>query len=162
MEKKEQGIPVLVNLASLASYEGVADDPVQVITTGRLIPQKGALLLRYRENLEDEATGEMTESEIQLLMNRNQVTMHRSGPFSNIMMFQRNKRYETTFRTPYGDLPMAVQTREVRCDLGEENGAVHLKYEISMQGAYASTNELHLEYQAQEDPETLKGEEETR
>jgi len=150
MERKKEGIPVLVNMASMASYDGMTDDPIQVITTGTLFPKKEYLLLRYTENQEDEATGEVMESEIHLVMKKNQVTMNRMGQFANTMLFQPNRRYETVFRTPYGDLPMAVQTREVRCNLGEENGNVHLKYEISMQGAYASTNELHLEYRVNE------------
>ena len=149
MEKKEQGIPVLVNLASLASYEGVADDPVQVITTGRLIPQKGALLLRYRENLEDEATGEMTESEIQLVLKKDQVTMHRMGRFPTPCCSSGTSGMKPPSAHPFGDLPMAVFSRDVWCEVGEQTGKVHLKYELSMQGAYASTNELHLEYWAQ-------------
>ena len=149
MQKKEQGIPVVINLASLASYDGVHEDPMQMMTTGILIPQEKSSLLKYTESQEDEVTGEVMESEIQLVMAKDQVTMHRMGEFSNTMLFQRNKRYETTFHTPFGDLPMAVFSRDVWCEVGEQTGKVHLKYELSMQGAYASTNELHLEYWAQ-------------
>ena len=142
--KKE--IPVVINLASLVSYDGVTDDPMQVITTGTLIPREQGSLLRYIESQEDEATGQVMESEIQLLLNRDQVTMNRMGEFVNTMMFKPNKRFETVLKTPYGDLPMAVYSRQVQCDLGENCGKVHLKYELSMQGSYTSTNEMHLEY----------------
>ena len=103
MERKEEGIPVLVNMASMASYDGMTDDPIQVITTGTLFPKKEYLLLRYIENQEDETTGEVMESEIHLVMKKNQVTMNRMGQFANTMLFQPNRRYETVFRTPYGD-----------------------------------------------------------
>ena len=132
--KEKKGIPVVINLASLVSYDGMTDDPMQVLTTGTLIPQGNASLLRYTESQEDEATG--------------QVTMNRMGEFANTMLFMPNKRFETVLKTPFGELPMAVYSRDVRCDLGEDSGKVHLKYELSMQGAYASTNELHLEYWA--------------
>ena len=148
MEEKKDGIPVTINLAALASYDGVADDPMQVMTTGMLFSQDGFSLLRYQERQEDEASGQIVESEIQLVLKKDQVTMNRMGEFSNTMLFQRNKRFETTFHTPYGDLPMAVYARDVRCDVEDGSGKVHLKYELSMQGAYASTNELHLEFWA--------------
>ena len=43
-------------------------------------------------------------------------------------------------------MDMAVFARGVRCDIGEKKGSVHLKYQLDIQGAYASMNELHLEY----------------
>ena len=147
-EANRQGIPVVINLASLASYDGITDDPMQVMTTGTLFPQEGFSLLKYQERQEDEATGEVMESEIQLMLKKDQVTMNRMGAFSNTMMFKPNKRFETTFQTPFGELPMAIYSRDVKCDIGNRQGKVHLKYELSMQGAYASTNELHLEYWA--------------
>ena len=153
MEENRHEIPVLINLASMASYDGMTEDPLQMMTTGVLVPGKDSLLLRYVENQEDESTGEVMVSEIQLELRKDQVMMNRMGEFSTTMLFRRNKRYETTMRTPYGDLPMAVFSRDVRCELGKENGKVHLRYELSMQGAYASTNELHLEYWAQRQDE---------
>ena len=43
-------------------------------------------------------------------------------------------------------MDMAVFSRGVRCDIGDRKGSVHLKYQLDIQGAYASSNELHLEY----------------
>ena len=149
MEEKRE-IPVMVNLASLVSYEGTADDPLQLVTMGRLTPWKDTLQLQYLESMTDEVTGEVQESEIQLLLKKDQVTMNRMGDYQNTMLFKRNKRYETVYRTPFGEIPMAVHTRDIRCELGEKAGKVYLKYELSMQGAYASTNELSLEYWAQQ------------
>ena len=146
MEEKTEGIPVVINLASLASYEGITDDPIQVVTTGTLFHKGNAKHLRYTESMEDEETGQVTESEILLVLKKDQVMMNRMGDYINTMLFQRNKHYETTYHTPFGDLPMAVYARDVRCDLGDKGGKVHLKYDLSMQGSYASTNELHLEY----------------
>ena len=149
MKANEQGIPVLINLASVASYEGMTDEPMQVITTGVLYQRENCYQLQYRENQEDEQDGSVMESEICLVLKKDQVTMNRMGEYSNTMLFQKNKRFETDYRTPFGNLPMAVYARNVQCELGSRKGKVHLVYELSMQGSYASTNELHLEYWAQ-------------
>ena len=148
MDGKKRGIPVMINLAALASYDGVADDPMQVLTRGTLFQKGKSQTLRYLESQEDESTGEVTEAEIELELQKDQVMMSRTGEYASMMMFQRNRRYETTYHTPYGDLPMSVYARDVQCDLQRGSGKVHLKYELSMQGNYASTNELHLEYWA--------------
>ena len=146
METEVKEIPVLINLASLASYNGMTDDPIQVLTSGVRIPQETFYLLQYTETQEDESTGEVVESQIQLALKKDQVTMNRLGDFNNSMLFKKNRRFETTYHTPYGDMPMAIHTHDLRCEMGLETGKVHLKYELSMQGAYTSTNELHLEY----------------
>ena len=149
MKKKE--IPVLIDLAAIASYEGIQDDPIQMMTTGTLShPEEDLYLLHYRESQPDEETGALQEFDVQLILKRDQVTMNRSGVFSNTMMFRKNHRYEGAYHTPYGDLSLAMLPREVRCELGEDAGRVHLKYELSMQGNYASSNELRLEYRIRE------------
>ena len=150
MNEHGHGIPVIVNLAALASYDGVNDDPIQMLISGELFPGKSATTLHYIENLENEETGEITKSEIQLILAKDQVTMNRSGHYSNTMLFIKNRRYETTYHTPYGSLPMVVIPREVSCDINSKTGKVHLRYELIMQGKYASTNELHLEYWSKE------------
>ena len=45
-------------------------------------------------------------------------------------------------------MDMAVSSRDVSSVIGPGKGSVHLKYEIEFQGAYASSNEIHLEYSA--------------
>ena len=57
MEESKQGIPVLINLASMVSYHGTQQDPLQVVTTGKLYLQGKQSLLRYKESVEDEETG---------------------------------------------------------------------------------------------------------
>ena len=74
--------------------------------------------------------------------------MMRTGDCSNTMVFVKGQRFEGTYRTPYGNMDMAVFSGVVTCDAGERSGSVHLKYQLDIGGAYASTNELHLEYNA--------------
>jgi hypothetical protein len=45
---------------------------------------------------------------------------------------------------------MGVYARDVDCRIGPDSGSIHLKYQLDLQGAYASTNELHLEYTAEQ------------
>ena len=139
--------PVLINLLAIAKYEGMPDYPIQFMTTGRLYEDQGnGAVLRYTESQQDEDSGEVNVSDIALHIRGREVTMTRTGDFSNTMLFSKNHRYEGVYHTPYGDISMAVFSRDVFCHIEPEQGAVHLKYQLDLQGRYASSHELHLEY----------------
>ena len=158
MENKQT--PVFINLLAIARYDHTPDYPIQFMTTGKLIYRnEDEAVLKYEERQQDEETGEITQADISLLLRKGRVTMERTGDYSNTMVFSKGQRYEGTYRTPYGDMDMAVFTREAKCRIGENDGALHLKYQLDIQGAYASSNELHLEYKTGK--EKPKGKEES-
>ena len=148
MENKQT--PVFINLLAIARYDQMPDYPIQFMTTGKLYyKNETEAMLQYVESQEDEETGEITKSDISLFLSNGKVTMERSGDFSNTMVFSRGKRFEGVYRTPYGEMDMAVFTKEAACRIGNRDGSLHLKYQLQIQGNYASTNELHLEYHAE-------------
>ena len=141
---------VLINLLSIARYEQTPDFPVQFMTKGTLSMCGGEkAILKYTESQQDEVTGEISTAVISLSLEKNRVTMTRTGDYSNTMVFVPEQRFEGIYRTPFGTMDMAVFSRGVHCSIGESKGSVHLKYQLDIQGAYASTNELHLEYSAE-------------
>ena len=48
---------------------------------------------------------------------------------------------------------MAVFTRKSDCRISQEDGSLHLTYQLHIQGNYTSTNELHLEYRTENNGE---------
>ena len=157
MEKDHRS--VLINLLAIARYDNMPDYPIQFMTVGKLYYRKpGEALLEYAESQQDEETGEITVSDISLLVKDGRVTMERRGDFSNTMVFAKGLRYEGVYETPYGSMDMALFTKEATCRIHPDHGAMHLKYQLHIQGNYASSNELHLEYHTdgQEHP-TEKG-----
>ena len=143
--------PVLINLLATARYDRMPEVPIQFITVGKLLyrsPEDAQI--QYVESQQDEETGEIMNSDIRLIFSGDKITIQRDGDFSNTMVFSNGKRFEGVYHTPYGELDMAVYTREAACQIGSGSGSVHLKYQPSIQGSYASTNELHLEYKADE------------
>lgn len=140
---------VLINLLAIARYDKTPDFPIQFMTKGKLkLSDDDPAVLEYTESQQDEETGEISTALVTLTLENNRVTMTRHGECSNTMVFVPDQRFEGIYSTPYGDMDMAVYSRRVRCDIGEKRGSVHLKYQLDIQGAYASSNELHLEYAA--------------
>lgn len=151
---EEQHTPVLINLLAIARYDQMPDFPIQFMTIGHLdYHSKDEAMLRYIENQQDEETGENIRSDILLSIRDGRVTMERKGDFFNTMVFSRGQRFEGVYHTPYGEMDMAVYTHAADWRIGENDGSLHLKYQLHIQGSYSSTNELHLEYRS-EAPET--------
>ena len=143
--------PVFINLLAIARYDHMPDYPIQFMTVGNLYySNPDNVMLQYVESQQDEETGEITESDILLSLCDGRITMERKGDFSNTMVFAKGQRFEGVYQTPYGEMDMAVYTREAVCRLGRSEGNIHLKYQLNIQGSYASTNELHLEYRTEQ------------
>ena len=145
----EQNTPVFINLLAIARYEQMPDYPIQFMTVGNLFyTNKDEAKLEYAESQQDEETGEILTSDISLSLRNGKITMERKGDFSNTMVFAKGQRFEGVYHTPYGEMDMAVFTKEAACKFGKTEGNIHLKYQLNIQGNYTSTNELHLEYKA--------------
>ena len=141
--------PVFINLLAIARYEQMPDYPIQFMTVGNLsYTNKDEAQLDYAESQQDEETGEILTSDISLSLRNGKITMERKGEFSNTMVFAKGQRFEGVYHTPYGEMDMAVFTKEAACKFGKTEGNIHLKYQLNIQGNYTSTNELHLEYKA--------------
>ena len=141
--------PVFINLLAIARYEQMPDYPIQFMTVGNLsYTNKDEAQLDYAESQQDEETGEILTSDISLSLRNGKITMERKGDFSNTMVFAKGQRFEGVYHTPYGEMDMAVFTKEAACKFGKTEGNIHLKYQLNIQGNYTSTNELHLEYKA--------------
>ena len=140
---------VLINLVSTAHYgEGMPDLPMQLMLKGEVTVDDRKTTIRYRETDKDEESGQVIHTDIQLTVEAQQVMMERKGPFSNTMVFAKGRRFEGIYVTPFGEMDMATYTHSVHCDVTPEKGTIRLKYQLDVQGGYASTNELRLEYVA--------------
>ena len=140
-------IPVLINLLALARYHQMPDYPIQLMVQGQLtFHDPDCFVLNYTECMEDEETGETRNASVSLTVEHGRMTMMRSAEALNTMVFARNQRFEGVYRTPYGEMNMAVDTREFSCKVTPQRGEIHLKYLLHFNGSYASTNELHLEF----------------
>lgn len=143
----DSNTPVFINLLAIARYDHMPEYPIQFMTVGNLRYRgQDDARLEYVESQQDEETGAIMKSDISLSLREGRITMERKGDFSNTMVFVKGQRFEGVYHTPYGEMDMAVYTREAACRFGKSEGNIHLKYQLDIQGNYTSTNELHLEY----------------
>ena len=147
-----QEIPVVIAIHTSSRDEsGAPDEKMRMLAHGVLIPQQdGAHLLRYTETITDEDSGATMSTEVRLKIEAARVLMHRKGTFSTTMVFSRGQRFEGTYRTPYGEMAMAVYTTRLVTALQADRGRIALEYQLDMNGGFSSMRKMTIEFGAEE------------
>ncbi len=153
MSMKDQGRRVLVTLLGGSKNEmGESEEPIRLMTTGELKKTPSGYILRYQESQTDESDGTVMTQDIVLMMQPGRVSMNRLGDFGTSMVFVKDRRFEGVYRTPYGDMDMALFATRVDMNLGEDKGSVQLEYQLDFAGGFASMHTMQLEYVASDKP----------
>ncbi|MBR6184648.1 MAG: DUF1934 domain-containing protein [Clostridia bacterium] len=139
MEKKQQ---VLLSVMGWTHEDDDPSDSVRLLTTGTMTGGKDAWRIDYTETQPDNESSDVT-----LLMDKGVVTMQRSGTFATSMVFEQGRRFEGSYRTPYGDLAMGVYPTHVKYQVEDGPvGEVDLTYQLDLQGQFAAMHELRIRF----------------
>ena len=153
MNSKEESCRVLVTLLGGSKNEmGENEEPIRLMTTGELKKTPNGCILRYQESQTDDSDGTVMTQDIVLMMQPGRVSMNRLGDFGTSMVFVKDRRFEGVYRTPYGDMDMALFATRVDVNLGEDRGNVYLEYQLDFAGGFASMHTMQLEYVASDKP----------
>lgn len=138
-----QNRKVLLSVTGIAQNVGTDDDAMHLVTTGLLSGGKDAWKLRYRETQPDS----QESHRVTLTMGDGAVTLQREGGFNTNMVFVQGRRFQGNYRTPHGELDMGVFPTHVRYAVDDEDqGEVTLKYQLDLQGQFASMRELLIRF----------------
>ncbi len=139
MKKKQQ---VLLSVMGWTHDDDEPSDSVRLLTTGTMSGQEDAWRIDYTETQPDDESHDVT-----LTMGKGVVTMQRTGPFGTSMVFEQGRRFEGSYRTPYGDLDMGVFATHVKYRVQEGPvGEVNLTYQLDLQGQFAAVHELRIRF----------------
>ena len=134
---------VLLSITGLSKTNGVPDDTIRMFTTGYLSGEGDNWKLRYSETSPDDVRD---KNHITLTMANGVVTMTNSLQKGADMIFARGSRFQGVYRTPYGNMDMAVFPSVVQYHIGRDSGEINLSYQLDFDGEYASDHELHILY----------------
>lgn len=153
MSLKDKSRHVLVTLLGAAKNErGEAEEPIRLMTTGELKNTPSGAILRYQESQTDDSDGSVMTQDIILMMQPGRVSMNRLGDFGTSMVFVKDRRFEGVYRTPYGEMDMALYATQVDVHLEEDRGSVYLEYQLDFAGGFVSMHTMKLEYVASDKP----------
>ena len=125
----------------------VEDDTVEFITEGKVYKKGSSTYIVYEETDMSGVEGVKTTLRID---GENGVRMKRVGNqilMDTVMDFQKGKRFNSIYDTPFGAFEMEVLTNKIINDIEPENctGNLFIDYEISLKGLSESRSLLNIE-----------------
>ncbi|MDR0886555.1 MAG: DUF1934 domain-containing protein [Clostridiales Family XIII bacterium] len=122
-----------------------SEDQLEFITEGRFFVKNGSLYLTYEES---ELSG-MVGCTTSLKITGDKIKMKRYGDelgTDTSIEFEKGARFNGTYSTPFGDIPMEVLTSSVDNNLTlEGNGRVDIDYMVSLKGLSENRTKLSIE-----------------
>jgi uncharacterized beta-barrel protein YwiB (DUF1934 family) len=143
-----KGIPILISLDAQTTADGRPEDGVRLITTGEMFENPGETLIRYEESLDEEEPPQ----KIELIIRKDVITLSRSGKYDANMVFQKGRRYESQYRTPYGNLDMALYCTRANVVRAGNGGEISLQYQLDLGGQYAAMHDMKLHWMRKKAP----------
>ena len=128
--------PVLLTIRGEQYFDDVDPDETKLMTDGEMEVTENGYVLTYRET---ELTGmEGTTTTFEVVGNR--VTLTRSGSVNSQMIFEEGKQHTSLYETPFGELPIDIQTSSLRHKLSERGGIMEIRYAIAVDHTVTGRN----------------------
>jgi len=118
-------------------------DVIRLVTTGRLSrPAADEYVLAYTETDPDDGRSQ----DITMTMSPHRITMTRNGPYETTMVFEKDKRFDGWYETPWGSMSMGIFPVKVQFAISESEGMAELEYQVDLQGAFSGMHHLKLRF----------------
>lgn len=117
-------------------------DKVEMMTRGKYYEKNNATFLVYDES---ELSG-MEGSTTTLKIDDQTVTMKRFGSNESKLVFEKDVKHKSIYKTMYGNMDIEVSTEKIEIERNEENfKKVNLKYKLKVSQNQIIRNELTVE-----------------
>lgn len=119
-------------------------DQVEMKTVGTVEYDDDNYIIRYNEELENSTTP--LRAKLNIAKDESKVEMIKSGAYSSCLIIEKSKRHLCNYGTEYGDMLMGIFGREVENDFNENEGTFKFSYDIDINGAISSQNDVIIKF----------------
>lgn len=119
------------------------EEEMEFVTEGKLYRRNGTYYLLYDET---ELSG-VPGCQTRLRLRDGEIQMKRIGEGAGSgteILFEKGKRYNGFYDTPFGAIEIEVLTNEVASEITEEGGNIDIDYDISLKGLAEGRNHLNI------------------
>ncbi|MGN0458940.1 MAG: DUF1934 domain-containing protein [Eubacterium sp.] len=135
----------LITIIGCQKYEGDGDkDKIEMKTVGTIEENDSDYIIRYNEEFAPNKSPIKTK--LNIAKDESRVEMIKSGPYSSCLIIEKSKRHLCNYGTEYGDMLMGIFGRSVENGYGENEGSFKFSYDIDVNGAITSQNEVTINY----------------
>ena len=120
--------PVLLIIRGEQYFDDVDPDETKLMTEGTMEFTDEGIFLTYEETSLTGMEGTTTTFEVK----DRQVILTRSGTVNSQMIFEEGRQHTSLYETPFGDLPVDIQTSVLKHNLSSGGGLMEIKYSIAV------------------------------
>lgn len=132
---------VIISLIS-TQFDGNTSEQTELITRGRLEKKADRYVISYDET---EATGfDGTVTELSVYGNR-KIVLNRRGEYMSNLIVEQGKKHHCHYGTPYGEIMVGVNSKEINSTLTENGGNVSFKYVIDVNSSYLGDFDISID-----------------
>ncbi len=119
-------------------------DQVEMKTVGTFEHDEDNYIIRYNEELENSTAP--LRAKLNIAKDESKVEMIKSGAYSSCLIIEKSKRHLCNYGTEYGDMLMGIFGREVETEFNETEGTFKFSYDIDINGAISSQNDVIIKF----------------
>ncbi len=135
----------LITIIGCQKYNGDSEkDKIEMKTVGTIEEDDNGYTIRYNEEFAPNKSPIKTR--LNIAKDESKVEMIKSGPYSSCLIIEKSKRHLCNYGTEYGDMLMGIFGRSVENDYNEDEGSFRFSYDIDINGAITSQNEVTINY----------------
>lgn len=125
---------------TVQSRVSVEDEIIEVVTPGKLhITSNG-----YRVEYDETKLSGMEGTKTTMIIKDKYFKLIRVGTTETNMEFEINKESISLYKTPFGVMSIAVNTKEVDIQVDENGGKVHIVYTLNVEGQQMIETDLSV------------------
>ena len=119
-------------------------DQVEMKTVGTFEHDDDNYIIRYNEELENSTAP--LRAKLNIAKDESKVEMIKSGAYSSCLIIEKSKRHLCNYGTEYGDMLMGIFGREIETEFNEAEGTFKFSYDIDINGAIFSQNDVIIKF----------------
>lgn len=119
-------------------------DQVEMKTVGTFEHDDDNYIIRYNEEFENSTAP--LRAKLNIAKDESKVEMIKSGAYSSCLIIEKSKRHLCNYGTEYGDMLMGIFGREIETEFNETEGTFKFSYDIDINGAISSQNDVIIKF----------------
>ena len=125
---------------TVQSRVSVEDEIIEVVTPGKLYVTSNG----YRVEYDETKLSGMEGTKTTMIIKDKYFKLMRVGTTETNMEFEINKESISLYKTPFGVMSIAVNTKEVDIEVDENGGKVHIVYTLNVEGQQMIETDLSV------------------
>ena len=126
---------------TVKSNISVEEESIEVITPGVFTVLKNGFKAEYEETKLSGMEGTKTT----MMINKNSFELIRCGSTETQMIFDRNNQSMSLYSTPYGNMTVTIDTKQLKIDVDENGGSIHIVYTLLIEGQQKIETDLNVD-----------------